>query len=681
MPELRVAQIGTDAIAQVRRAAEFDGPLYEVDLDGRGTAVMGRLAGEKRYATFAVKTAAREDAIAFGKRLAGLPADAAVTAGALDPMRAAIKIDPRYVELFRQLAVWPGAGARAFPETTIKNVDVEHGTAEVTASSDRLDRHRERVQADGMVVPKPKRVPLVSSHQYSDLMNQIGDATDITRVDNEIVARPRWFIGMGNPQADWGYQLVKLGAAAFSIGFQPLEWEDADLSDEKTLQAVLDRKMPLRDHTKWELAELSQVIVPANTDAVQRMVHAGILTDTAAKALPAIDEPMSEAAQRAFAAALEQHAKGAGLMRKDDEQWKVAAAKGLPLDDDRDWDADRARRSLVNDDGEMGEHFTRAHLVHDAGHAEEPDAHFGPFAEVVDGELHANRKALELHRKALAGSKGGRKAAHDLPDDLDDDTKDDIQNVIDSYLGEADQKAAALGAADFMAVLAASGIASKDAGGNDGDEDWKVGGARGLPVDEDASWDAGEARKRLRGEDDAPSGRFRRAHILFDAKHADEFDAYKLPFADLKDGKLVAVKRALVAARQRLNQTDVPEAARAAATRFIDGYLGPEEDGKSLTVTLALGDDFTVAMEDVIGEAVRRMVHSFETTLKDAETRLSATVRDVAMEAAREAFGADTLASFKASDLGDAIAKGAQIIVDRAIARHKGNVDHWIAKP
>ncbi|MGW0805622.1 hypothetical protein [Nonomuraea sp. NPDC002799] len=73
-----------------------------------------------------------------------------------------------------------------------------------------------------------------------------------------------------------------------------------------------------------------------------------------------------------------------------------------------------------------------------------------------------------------------------------------------------------------------------------------------LPLAErDQEWGAAEADKRVRewaGAEDKPNAKYRRAFVWYDADDADEFGAYKLPIADVVDGKLKAVPRAVFAA-------------------------------------------------------------------------------------------------------------------------------------
>jgi hypothetical protein len=73
-----------------------------------------------------------------------------------------------------------------------------------------------------------------------------------------------------------------------------------------------------------------------------------------------------------------------------------------------------------------------------------------------------------------------------------------------------------------------------------------------LPLaDSDRSWDSDAAEKRVRawaGAEDAPNARYRDAHVWYDADKKSNFTAYKLLIADVVNGKLVAVPRAVHAA-------------------------------------------------------------------------------------------------------------------------------------
>jgi hypothetical protein len=73
-----------------------------------------------------------------------------------------------------------------------------------------------------------------------------------------------------------------------------------------------------------------------------------------------------------------------------------------------------------------------------------------------------------------------------------------------------------------------------------------------LPLaDRDRKWDGDAAEARVRAwasAEERPNERYRDAHVWYDADDKDEFGAYKLLIADVVDGRLRAVPRAIMAA-------------------------------------------------------------------------------------------------------------------------------------
>ena len=70
-------------------------------------------------------------------------------------------------------------------------------------------------------------------------------------------------------------------------------------------------------------------------------------------------------------------------------------------------------------------------------------------------------------------------------------------------------------------------------------------------ADGDRHWDGGAAEKRVRAWADAqdePNDKYRDAHVWYDSASKDNFTAYKLLIADIVEGKIRAVPRAIIAA-------------------------------------------------------------------------------------------------------------------------------------
>lgn len=142
----------------------------------------------------------------------------------------------------------------------IKAVDIEKFTVTAIVSSNSVDRQGEIVtpKAIGQRIDEYKKHPvLLSSHRYDDLMKQIGMAEDIQIGTKNVTVRFKYFVGQGNPEADWAFKLAQNGIAAYSIGFMAHAWEDK--SGEEGIW---------REYNDVELVEISQVLVPANRDAL-----------------------------------------------------------------------------------------------------------------------------------------------------------------------------------------------------------------------------------------------------------------------------------------------------------------------------------------------------------------------------------------------------------------------------
>ena len=96
-------------------------------------------------------------------------------------------------------------------------------------------------------------------------------------------------------------------------------------------------------------------------------------------------------------------------------------------------------------------------------------------------------------------------------------------------------------------------------------------------------WNASAARQRVReftNSQDAPGREYRKAFLWWDSAAPEDFGAYKLPYADVIEGALTAVPRALNAAKSRLEQTDIPDADRAKVLRNIEKYQDKTEGAK-----------------------------------------------------------------------------------------------------
>lgn len=160
----------------------------------------------------------------------------------------------------------------------VKEVDAENGTIDmvIPMSTGSVDRDGEIIEPNAFkkTLPKFKKRPiLLSSHDYRSLQNIIGEFAKIQITDEGLMAMPKYYIGKGNPEADWAFLLASKGMAAFSVAFIPIKSEpmngDGDDNDNPFMG-------PPQRFTEVELLEISQVVVPSNRDAIQSMKSKGI---------------------------------------------------------------------------------------------------------------------------------------------------------------------------------------------------------------------------------------------------------------------------------------------------------------------------------------------------------------------------------------------------------------------
>jgi len=98
-----------------------------------------------------------------------------------------------------------------------------------------------------------------------------------------------------------------------------------------------------------------------------------------------------------------------------------------------------------------------------------------------------------------------------------------------------------------------------------------------LPLaDEDREWDAGEARKRLADWAGDDMDKYRKGFLWYDEENADNLTAYKLPIADVIDGRLYAVPRAIIAAAAAIQGArggvDIPASDVPGVKNHIEKY-------------------------------------------------------------------------------------------------------------
>lgn len=101
-----------------------------------------------------------------------------------------------------------------------------------------------------------------------------------------------------------------------------------------------------------------------------------------------------------------------------------------------------------------------------------------------------------------------------------------------------------------------------------------------LPIaDRDTKWDGNAASIRVRkftNSTDEPSSAYKKAFMWYDEDNSDNYTAYKLPYADVIGGKLVAVPQAIIAIAGVLNGarggTSIPKADQEKIKSIVKKY-------------------------------------------------------------------------------------------------------------
>lgn len=122
-------------------------------------------------------------------------------------------------------------------------------------------------------------------------------------------------------------------------------------------------------------------------------------------------------------------------------------------------------------------------------------------------------------------------------------------------------------------------LAVQRSAGNAKEANWKVGASRNLPLGADDAWDPEAARKSIfehaNFDGDAPDTTFaRKGFLVYDATNPDNTSSYQEPFAQVIDGRLVAMPGGIKAAIARLAETEIPDDVAAKARDVLENYEG-----------------------------------------------------------------------------------------------------------
>lgn len=107
--------------------------------------------------------------------------------------------------------------------------------------------------------------------------------------------------------------------------------------------------------------------------------------------------------------------------------------------------------------------------------------------------------------------------------------------------------------------------------------EWVVGADEALPIDESTAWDGPAAAERMldaagfNGESPDPA-KAKRGFLVWDHHNPKLKASYKLPFADVVDGGLKAIKSGIDEAASRHPDTDIPADIKTKARAVLDLY-------------------------------------------------------------------------------------------------------------
>lgn len=221
--------------------------------------------------------------------------------------------------------------------------------------------------------------------------------------------------------------------------------------------------------------------------------------------------------------------------------------QSMPIADrETPWSADEAITRISTWAGSDGRKFGSPFLWKaDNGQPLNPDSYRLPIADVINGKLTLIPRAVFSAGTILSGGHGYLEGV--VPDDERDQLKAVVTNIYDKLQemyqdprvvapwlrgrtpSEREEEAAAM-EASITAAVNRSGWSS-------------------MPIaDTPRPWDSGAARNRLRSWADGDMRKYRRGFLWWDDSAPENFGSYKLPIADVIDGTLTIVPRAVNAA-------------------------------------------------------------------------------------------------------------------------------------
>lgn len=148
--------------------------------------------------------------------------------------------------------------------------DPSEGRIHAVVSTENKDRDGDIIRQAGWDLGHFNAHPvLLTSHDYRSLLSQIGEWEDMKVTGTkglgdgpQLEGVARYYVGEGNPEADWGFKLAAKGMAAYSVGFIPDMGKAEELKGEDSFFTNFEFK-------GQELLEVSAVTIPSNREALQ----------------------------------------------------------------------------------------------------------------------------------------------------------------------------------------------------------------------------------------------------------------------------------------------------------------------------------------------------------------------------------------------------------------------------
>lgn len=266
--------------------------------------------------------------------------------------------------------------------------------------------------------------------------------------------------------------------------------------------------------------------------------------------------------------------------------------QSLPVAErDTKWSAEEAIARISSWAGSDGDKFAKPFLWKQAdGQPLNPDSYRLPVADVVNGKLVLVPRAVFQAATILSGGHGYLEGV------VPDDERDELKSVITSMYEKLqemyqDPRVVApwlLGRTPAEREEEASNMkASITAAVNRS-------GWGSMPIaDASRPWDSGAARGRLRSWSDGDMRKYRRGFLWWDQAAPENFGSYKLPIADVIDGTLTIVPRAVNSAygatQGARGGVDIPSSDLSGVRSVLETIRNRFDSGSEDSATASAG--------------------------------------------------------------------------------------------